>query len=140
MDFDYTDLPKLNTTLNAITTVLLLLGFRAIHERRDVARHKRFMLSATVTSALFLVSYLIYHAEVGSVPYPGSGPLKAIYLSILISHIILAIANVPLVALTLMHAFKDNKEKHRKFAKVTFPIWIYVSVSGIVVFVMLYSA
>ena len=86
------------------------------------------------------MSYLIYHAEVGSVPYPGSGPLKAIYLSILISHIILAIVNVPLVALTLMHAFKDNKEKHRKFAKVTFPIWIYVSVSGIVVFVMLYNA
>lgn len=137
---DYADLPKLNTALNAITTVLLLLGFRAIHHKKDVALHKKLMLSATATSALFLVSYLIYHAKVGSVPYPGQGALRGVYFFVLITHVILAIVNVPLVILTLVRGLRDDRERHRKIARITLPIWLYVSVTGIVVYFMLYSA
>ncbi len=137
---EYADLPKLNTALNALTTVLLLLGFNAIRNRKDVVLHKRFMLSAAMTSGLFLVSYVIYHAKVGSVPYPGHGALKSVYLAILASHVLLAIVNVPLVVITLYRGLKDQREQHKKIAKITFPIWLYVSVTGVVVFVMLYTA
>jgi len=137
---DYADLPKLNTALNAITTVLLLLGFRAIHHKKDVTLHKKLMLSATATSTLFLISYLIYHAKVGSVPYPGQGALRGVYFFVLITHVILAIVNVPLVILTLVRGLRDDRERHRKIARITLPIWIYVSVTGIIVYFMLYSA
>jgi putative membrane protein len=138
--FELTDLPKLNTTLNAITTVLLLAGYHAIRVRRDETRHKKFMLAATTTSALFLVSYLIYHANVGSVPYPGRGALRVVYFVILISHIILAAVNVPMIVMTLWRALTGDKEKHKRIARITFPIWLYVSITGIVVYFMLYSA
>lgn len=138
--FEYSDLPKLNTTLNAITTILLLCGYHAIRVRKDEARHKKFMLAATTTSALFLISYLIYHAKVGSVPYPGQGPIRVVYFVILITHVILAAVNVPMIIITLWRALSGDKEKHKKIARITFPIWLYVSITGIVVYFMLYSA
>jgi len=137
---EYADLPKLNTTLNTITAVLLLVGYHAIKVRKDEARHKRIMLSAAVTSALFLISYVIYHAKVGSVPYPGEGLARKIYLGILLTHVVLAIVNVPLVVMTLYHGLKDHRERHKKIARITFPIWLYVSITGVVVYFMLYGA
>jgi putative membrane protein len=136
--FDYHDLPTLNTFFNVLTTVLLLAGFRAIHHGKDVARHKRFMLSATATSACFLVGYLIYHAKVGSVPYTGEGLLRPVYFFILITHVVLAVVNVPLVVITLYRGLKDDRERHKKIARITFPIWLYVSVTGVIVYVMVH--
>jgi uncharacterized membrane protein YozB (DUF420 family) len=131
------DLPALNALLNSLATLLLLYGFYLIKNGKREA-HKRVMLSAFAVSVVFLISYLIYHYNVGSVKYTGTGILRPIYYTILISHVILA-ATVPVLALlTLWRAFQERFDKHRRFARVTFPIWLYVSITGVIVYLMLY--
>lgn len=131
------NLPALNAALNAASALFLLTGYVMIR-RRNVAGHRLCMLAALAASSLFLVSYLIYHYHVGSVAFQGRGWARAIYFTILISHTILAAAIVPLVLVTLTRALRGNYEKHRAIARWTFPIWVYVSITGIVVYWMLY--
>ena len=131
------DLPALNATLNATSAVLLLLAYRAIR-RHDIERHRRLMLAAAATSAIFLVSYLTYHAHVGSVRFMGQGAVRTLYFAILITHTILAAAIVPLVLRTLYLGLKRRDERHRRLARWTFPLWLYVSVTGVVIYAMLY--
>ncbi len=135
---EVTQLPALNATLNSIATLLLLFGFYFI-KQRDIARHKLCMVMAFVTSCLFLVSYLIYHFQVGSVPFTGQGWIRPVYFAILISHIILAATIAPLALITLYRAWKGQVEKHRRIARWTWPIWMYVSVTGVVIYIMLYQ-
>lgn len=134
----YTDLPALNATLNAIATVLLALGWVFIR-RREIARHRICMLFAFATSALFLTSYLIYHAQVGSVPFRGQGVIRVVYFAILISHIVLAAAILPLALMTLSRALAKRFDRHRRIARWTLPLWLYVSVTGVVIYFMLYQ-
>ena len=131
------DLPALNATLNAASAVLLLLGWRAI-KRKEIERHRRLMISAACVSAAFLVSYLVYHAHVGSVRFTATGLPRTIYFAILISHTILAAAIVPLVLRTLYLGLKRRDASHRRIARWTFPLWLYVSVTGVVIYLMLY--
>jgi uncharacterized membrane protein YozB (DUF420 family) len=131
------DLPTVNATLNAITAVLLVCGYVLIR-RHKPNLHRRVMLAAFVTSSLFLVCYLIYHAQVGSVRYPGKGTMRTVYLTILFTHTVLA-ASVPVLAIvTLRRGLAARFDRHRRIARVTLPIWLYVSVTGVVVYVMLY--
>jgi len=132
-----TDLPTLNASLNAVTTALLIVGYIFIR-RGDRARHRLCMLSALGTSALFLISYVIYHAQVGSVPFTRQGPVRVLYFVILISHVVLAVAIVPLVAMTASRALSAKFARHRAIARWTLPLWLYVSVTGVIVYVMLY--
>jgi uncharacterized membrane protein YozB (DUF420 family) len=132
------DLPALNATLNAIAATLLVCGYVMIRKGRMEA-HRRFMLAAFATSALFLVSYLIYHANAGSRPFPGQGPLRIAYFVILVSHVILAAAILPLALITLTHALRERFERHIPIARWTLPIWLYVSVTGVIVYLMLYQ-
>ena len=134
---DVTFLPTLNALLNATATVFLLVGWRFIR-RREIARHRMSMVAALVASALFLVSYLIYHANVGSRPFTGTGPIRAVYFFILITHVVLAAAIVPMVLVTLTRALQQRFPRHRAIARWTLPIWLYVSVTGVVVYLMLY--
>jgi putative membrane protein len=131
------DLPAINATLNAIAAILLTCGWVMIHRRR-IETHRRFMLAAFATSALFLTSYLIYHANVGSRPFLGQGPIRVFYYTILITHVVLAAAVLPLALITLTHALRERFDRHRAIARWTLPIWLYVSVTGVVVYVMLY--
>lgn len=131
------DLPTLNAALNASSAALLVAGYACIRSRRATA-HRACMLLAVMTSTLFLVSYLTYHAKVGSVPYRGTGWLRALYFSILLTHTILAAVIVPLVAVTLLRALRGRFDRHRAIARWTLPIWLYVSVTGVVVYLMLY--
>ena len=132
------DLPKLNAVLNGTAAVLLTTGLILIKQKRREA-HKRVMLAAFTVSVLFLISYLVYHAQVGSVHYPHTGVLRIIYFSILGTHTVLA-ATVPVLAIiTLRRALKGNFLRHKKIAKWTLPIWLYVSVTGVVVYMMLYQ-
>jgi len=131
-------LPSINATLNALSAVLLVCGYVLIR-RKQIARHRRVMLTAFVTSCLFLVCYLVYHAQVGSVPFHHEGTtLRTVYLSILFTHTVLA-ATVPVLAIiTLRRGLAARYDRHRKIARWTLPIWLYVSVTGVVVYVMLY--
>jgi uncharacterized membrane protein YozB (DUF420 family) len=131
-------LPALNATLNSLSAVLLLCGYAFIR-RRQVFQHKLCMLAACGTSTLFLISYLIYHAEVGSKPFQGVGGVRIVYFAILISHTILATAIVPLVIMTLRRAFRSNFPAHSRIARWTLPLWMYVSVTGVAVYWMLYQ-
>jgi uncharacterized membrane protein YozB (DUF420 family) len=131
------DLPALNATLNGISAVLLVIGFVFI-KQRNIVWHRRTMLAAFTMSALFLVSYVIYHAQVGSKPYEGTGIMRTIYFAILIPHVILAAVVLPMQFITLARGLKMDKVRHRKIAKITLPIWLYVSVTGVVVYLMLY--
>ncbi len=133
-----TDLPAVNAALNATSGVLLVLAFRAIRARA-IERHRRLMLAAAATSTVFLVSYLVYHAHVGSVRFTGQGPVRAVYFTILISHTILAAAILPMVLRTLYLGLKRRDDAHRRLARWTFPFWLYVSVTGVVIYVMLYQ-
>lgn len=133
-----TDLPALNATLNGIAGAFLLLGFYFIR-RGQIERHRRSMLAAFATSTLFLISYVIYHANVGSRPFTGVGPIRLVYFTILITHIILAAAIVPMALLTLKRGLVRDDVRHRRIAKITWPIWMYVSVTGVVIYVMLYQ-
>lgn len=132
------DLPHLNAALNTLAAILLVVGRHQIRQKR-VTAHKACMLSATGVSAAFLTSYLIYHYAVGSVRFAHGGALRVVYLAILASHTILA-ATVPiLVVITLWRALKGDFPRHRRIARWTYPIWLYVSVTGVVVYLMLYQ-
>jgi uncharacterized membrane protein YozB (DUF420 family) len=132
------DLPLVNATLNSISAVLLTIGYVLIRKGHRRA-HAICMLSAVVTSTLFLTSYVIYHAHVGSKPYLGEGWRRPLYLAILGSHIVLAIAIVPLVITTLVFASRSRFERHKRIARITWPLWMYVSVTGVIVYLMLYQ-
>jgi putative membrane protein len=131
------DLPTVNATLNGVSAVLLSCGYAMIRQRR-IAAHRAFMLAAWVTSMLFLASYTVYHAVVGSRPYPGQGPARTIYFMILIPHVVLAVAVLPLAIATLARGLGGRYSAHARLARWTLPIWLYVSVTGVVVYVMLY--
>ena len=130
-------LATLNAVLNALAACFLVAGYRFVR-RGDRQRHKLCMLTAFGLSILFLISYSIHHARVGSVPFRGQGALKAVYLAILAPHVILAAAVVPLALVTLVRALRERFDAHKKLARWTLPIWLYVSVSGVVVYLMLY--
>ena len=134
---DYTALPALNATLNAISTIFLVVGWTFI-KRKDMRRHRACMLAAFGTSALFLTSYLVYHANVGSVPFQGQGTTRIVYFAILITHIVLAALILPLALVTLSRALSRRFDRHRQIARWTLPIWLYVSVTGVVIYLMLY--
>ena len=131
------DLPTVNAVLNCTSAVLLGLGYHCIR-RRQVAAHRACMLGAFAVSVLFLVSYLTYHAQVGSVRFPGTGTLRVLYLTILVSHSLLAAVVPPLAVLTVYRALRGQVDRHRRVARWTLPIWLYVSVTGVVVYLMLY--
>ena len=131
------DLPALNACLNALSAALLFTGWVLVRRRRLIA-HKRVMLAALTSSALFLVSYVTYHVQVGSVRFQGQGLLRKVYFTILISHTLLAVAIVPLVLVTVSRALAKRFDRHRRIARVTLPLWAYVSVTGVVVYWMLY--
>jgi uncharacterized membrane protein YozB (DUF420 family) len=132
------DLPALNATLNATSGVLLSAGYICIRlGHRD--KHRLCMLAALVVSTLFLTSYVVYHAQVGSVPFQGVGTVRAVYFTILVSHVVLAITIVPMVIVTASRALSARYDQHRVIARWTLPLWLYVSVTGVVVYVMLYQ-
>jgi len=131
------DLPTLNAALNGTSAVLLALGYLFIR-RKKVDLHKACMVSAFVTSTLFLVSYLFYHYHAGSKPFPGEGWTRPVYFAILISHVMLATTTLPLAIVTLARGLRGRFEKHRRIARWALPIWLYVSVTGVVVYLMLY--
>jgi len=131
------DLPTVNAVLNSTSAVLLGFGYRCIR-RRQVAAHRACMLGAFAVSVLFLVSYLTYHAQVGSVRFSGTGALRGLYLTILASHSVLAAVVPPLAVLTVVRALRGQVDRHRRLARWTLPIWLYVSVTGVVVYLMLY--
>ena len=133
-----TDLPTLNAILNALAAILLTSGFVQI-KRGNIATHRQFMIGAFVMSGLFLVSYVTYHLQVGSVPYPGTGIWRVIYFALLIPHVILAAAVLPLALVTLRRGLIRNDAAHRRIAKITLPIWLFVSVTGVLVYLMLYQ-
>jgi putative membrane protein len=130
-------LPTINAFLNATSAVLLVWGYTLIR-RKQIETHRKVMTSAFVTSCLFLVCYLVYHAQVGSKHFPGEGTLKTVYLTILATHTVLAAAVPFLAIVTLRRGLAAKYDKHRKIARWTLPIWLYVSVTGVVVYVMLY--
>jgi putative membrane protein len=132
------DLPVLNATLNGLAAIFLTAGYVQIRRgRRDV--HKRCMLAALVTSALFLVSYVTYHLNVGSRPFPGHGFIRVIYFAILITHVVLAATTLPLALVTAARGLKGQYSRHVRIARWTLPIWLYVSVTGVVIYLMLYQ-
>lgn len=131
-------LPHLNATLNAVATVLLLTGWLLIRQKR-IEAHRRAMLAAFAVSALFLASYVTYHAQAGSRPYPGTGAMRVVYFSILIPHVILAAAVLPLALVTLKRGLARDVPRHRRIARWTLPLWLFVSVSGVAVYLMLYQ-
>jgi len=137
-DFDYTVLASVNASLNAVSTLLLVGGFLAIRSRK-IELHRKFMLSAFGVSVVFLISYLVYHYHIGSVKFTGTGGVRTVYFTILISHIVLAAAVPVLAVITLTRALQERFDKHRKIARWTFPIWLYVSVTGVIVYWMLYQ-
>ena len=133
-----TDLPALNATLNAISSVLLVTGWAFIR-RCERQKHKACMIAALVTSGLFLTSYVIYHAQVGSVPFRGTGWIRTVYFSVLIPHVILAAAVVPPILITASRGLSAKYDQHRRIARWTLRIWLYVSVTGVIVYLMLYQ-
>lgn len=134
---DVRDLPVLNAVLNSCSAGLLVCGYVLIR-RRNIEAHRRVMIAAFCVSVLFLISYLIYHAQVGSVRFERTGPIRTVYLTILLTHTILAAAVPFLAAITLYRGLAARYDKHRRIARWTLPIWLYVSVTGVVVYWMLY--
>jgi uncharacterized membrane protein YozB (DUF420 family) len=132
------DLPAVNASLNALSGVLLLIAFALIKARR-IQMHRRVMIAAFSTSSLFLICYLVYHAQVGSVPFQRRGFVRPLYFTILITHVTLAAAVLPLAIVTLSRGLKARYPQHRRIARWTFPIWLYVSVTGVLVYVLLYQ-
>ncbi len=135
---EISDLPTVNATLNTISAILLTIGYVLIRQRR-VEAHKRCMLAAFAVSVLFLISYVIYHANAGSTPFTRQGWIRPVYFTILISHIILAFVIVPLAIRTLYLAWRERFEQHRRIAKITLPLWLYVSITGVLIYLMLYQ-
>jgi uncharacterized membrane protein YozB (DUF420 family) len=132
------DLPALNATLNATSAVLLMSGYAFIR-RGHMRRHRAAMISACIVSVLFLTSYVIYHANIGSKPFTGRGPIRLVYYTILLTHVLLAVAVPPLAIITLSRGLRSRFDRHVAIARWTFPIWMYVSVTGVIVYLMLYS-
>ncbi|MBF0239161.1 MAG: DUF420 domain-containing protein [SAR324 cluster bacterium] len=130
-------LPTVNACLNSVATVLLLMAYQAIRER-DEQKHRKLMLSALGVSGFFLLFYTIYHMEVGSVPFQGQGWIRTLYFLILIPHILLAAMQLPMIALAVYFAIKDQRSRHIKIVHWAYPVWLYVSVSGVLVYLMLY--
>jgi putative membrane protein len=137
---DLSVFPALNATLNGASAILITAGRALIRSqhRKKVQLHRACMISAVATSSLFLASYLYYHAHVGSVRFPGQGWVRPVYFALLISHTLLAATVVPLVLLTLAAALRGRFQQHRRIARWTYPIWLYVSITGVVVYIMLY--
>ena len=135
--FEVTQLPTVNAALNGTAATLLTAGYLCIRRGR-VDLHRRCMLAAFATSALFLVSYVAYHAQAGSRPFIGEGPVRVVYFTVLVSHIVLAAAILPLAIVTLRRGLRRDDARHVALARWTLPIWLYVSVTGVVVYWMLY--
>src|SRR5580693_6151078 len=129
-------LPAVNALLNATSAVFLVLAYRAIR-RRDVVTHSRRVLTSLGASALFLVSYIVYHSVHGDTPFGGSGLLRPVYFFILITHVVLSAVALPLVFLSLFFSLSGRFPRHKKIARYTFPVWLYVSVTGVLVFALL---
>lgn len=134
----YSDLPALNATLNAISAVLVTIGWFLIKSKR-IAAHRRVMIAACVTGALFFTSYITYHLEIGSKPFPGTGVMRTVYFSILIPHVTAAAVLLPMAIVTLRRGLRRDDKRHRKIAKWTLPLWLFVSVTGVIVYLMLYQ-
>ncbi len=135
---EISDLPTVNASLNSVSTIILIVGYVFIRQKK-ISAHKNCMLAAFSVSVLFLISYVIYHANAGSTPFTKQGWIRPVYFTILISHIILAFLIVPLALRTLYLAWRERFEQHRRIAKLTFPIWLYVSVTGVLIYLMLYQ-
>jgi len=131
------DLPALNATLNAVSAVFLSTGYLLIRRGRR-ALHKKCMLAALAASTAFLISYVVYHTNTGSRPFPGHGPIRIVYFTILVSHVLLAATILPLALTTTARGLRAQYGRHVKVARWTLPIWLYVSVTGVVIYVMLY--
>jgi uncharacterized membrane protein YozB (DUF420 family) len=135
---DYSVLPAVNATLNATSGVFLLAGYVMI-KRREIQAHRNAMLAAFASSTLFLISYVVYHYHAGSRPFPGSGAIRLVYFAILITHVLLAMVILPLAISTLTKGLRGQYVRHKRVAKWTFPLWMYVSVTGVIVYLMLYQ-
>jgi uncharacterized membrane protein YozB (DUF420 family) len=131
------DLPAVNATLNAISAILLLAGYVLIRSRR-IDQHRRVMIAAFAVSTVFLVTYLVYHASVGSKRFPGQGSIRTVYFIVLITHAVLAALVPPMAIITLVRGLRARYDRHARLARWTLPIWMYVSVTGVIVYLMLY--
>jgi uncharacterized membrane protein YozB (DUF420 family) len=131
------DLPAVNASLNGVAALFLIVGYLVIR-RRQIAAHRASMLAAVTASALFLTSYVVYHANAGSRPFAGTGPVRVVYFFILLTHIVLAAAIVPMVLMTVSRALKQRFDGHAAIARRTLPLWLYVSVTGVIIYLMLY--
>jgi uncharacterized membrane protein YozB (DUF420 family) len=138
VDLTLADLPALNAILNATSAVFLVTGYVMIRRGHRLA-HKRCMIAALITSALFLMSYVIYHANMGSRPFPGLGLARVIYFAILITHVVLAATILPLALMTATRGLRSQFDRHVRIARWTLPLWLYVSVTGVVIYLMLYQ-
>ena len=138
MDLSVAFLPHLNALLNATSAVFLVVGWVFIH-RGHAGAHKRCMIAALTCSAVFLTSYVIYHANAGSRPFPGVGFVRVTYFAILITHVVLAAAILPLALVTATRGLRSQFDRHVRIARWTLPIWLYVSVTGVIIYLMLYQ-
>src|SRR5262249_4204177 len=134
---DYTQLPALNAVLNSASAILMVTGHRFMHKNR-IAAHRTCMIAAVCSSALFLISYLYYHFHAGVIRFQGTGWIRGLYFGVLISHSILAVAIVPMVLATLWFGLRARFDSHRPFARYTYPLWLYVSVTGVLIYFMVY--
>jgi uncharacterized membrane protein YozB (DUF420 family) len=134
---DYSILPTINAALNSTSAVLMVIGHRFMHHGR-IAAHRACMIAAVASSSLFLISYLYYHFHAGAIRFQGTGLIRPVYFTILTTHTILAAAVVPLVLVTLILGLRGNFEKHRPMARWTYPIWLYVSITGVLIYFMVY--
>jgi uncharacterized membrane protein YozB (DUF420 family) len=132
------DLPALNATLNGVAAILLFSGYLLIKRGRQ-RKHQWCMLGALATSSLFLVSYVTYHLNTGSRPFPGHGPIRLVYFAILITHVVLAVVIVPLALITATRGLRSQFDRHVRIAHWTLPLWLYVSVTGVIIYLMLYE-
>ena len=135
---ELSDLPALNATLNGISAAFLVAGFILIKQRRW-RLHKRCMLGALASSTLFLISYFIYNANIGSKAFTGAGTVRVVYFTILITHVVLAATILPLALITTARGLREQYGKHVKVARWTLPLWLYVSVTGVIIYLMLYQ-
>jgi uncharacterized membrane protein YozB (DUF420 family) len=135
---DVSDLPALNATLNGVSFGFLLSGYILIKQGRSEL-HKRCMLGALASSTLFLISYVIYHANTGSRPFTGTGPVRYVYFAILVTHVVLAAVILPMALITAGRGLREQYVKHVRIARWTLPLWLYVSVTGVIIYLMLYQ-
>ena len=134
----FSDLPAVNASLNGLSAVFLVSGFVCI-QRKNVVMHRRFMVSAVVTSALFLVCYITYHSKAGRTIFLNPPWFRPIYLTLLLTHTVLAVTIVPLIIITLSRALRQRFDRHKKIARWTWPLWMYVSVTGVIIYLLLYQ-